>query len=103
RQGGLHAARPRRVIAPTDQRVKPNDSFAAPAQAAHFLTKFVRLAGVVAVGKDHHRGARIHDAPRMPSVERGKAITNAGSATDALRHQREFFYSARHVAVAERR
>ena len=61
------------------------------------------LAGVVAVGDDHHGGARIDHAPRVPAIEGGEALADAGAAADALRHQREPVDRARHVAVAQRR
>src|SRR5580704_12516519 len=44
-QRRLHAARLRGVIAPADQRVEPDDFFAAPPQPAHLLAELTRLAG----------------------------------------------------------
>ena len=76
---------------------------AAPAQPPHFFAELLGLAGVVAVGDDHHRGARIDDAPRMPAIEGGEALADPGAAADALRHQRQLIDRARHVAVAQRR
>ena len=57
---------------------------APPAQPSHLLAKLLRLAGVIAVGDDHHRGAGIDHAPRMPAVERSEALADARAAADAL-------------------
>src|SRR5580700_4863291 len=102
-QRRLHAARLRRVIAPADQRIEPDDFPATPPQPAHLFAKLARLAGVVAVGDDHQRGARIDDAPGVPAIEGGEAFADPGAAADALRHQRQLLDRARHVAVAQRR
>src|SRR6202161_4098269 len=102
-QRRLHAARLRRVIAPADQRIEPDDFPATPAQPAHLLAELARLAGIVAVGDDHQRGARIDDAPRMPAIEGGEAFADPGAAADALRHQRQLLDGARHIAVTQRR
>src|SRR5579862_393995 len=102
-QRRLHAARGRRIVAPADQRIEPDDLFAAPAQPTHRRGKFFGRAGVVAVGDDHHRGARVDDAPCVPAIEGGEAFADPGAAADALRHQRQLFDGARHVAVAQRR
>src|SRR5580700_1437100 len=102
-QRGLHAACLRGVIAPTDQRIEPDDFPATPAQPAHLFAELARLAGVLAVGDDHQRGARIDDAPRVPAIEGGEAFADPRAAADALRHQRQFLDRARHVAIAQRR
>src|SRR5580692_2729876 len=102
-QRRLHAARLRRVIAPADQRIEPDDFFATPPQPAHLFAELFRLAGVVAVGDDHQRGARIDDAPRVPAIERGQTLADLRAAADALRHQRQLLDRARHVAIAQRR
>src|SRR5580698_8016931 len=102
-QRRLHAARLRRVIAPADQRIEPDDLFAAPPQPAHLLAELARFAGVVAVGDDHQRGARIDDAPRMPAIEGGEAFADPRSAADALCHQRQLLDRGCHVAIAQRR
>src|SRR5262245_61634067 len=86
-EGGLHAARLRAVIAPAEQRIETDDTAAAPAQAPHLFAEAFRLAGVVAVGDDHHGGARVDHAPRVPAIEGGEAFADAGAAADALRHQ----------------
>src|ERR1700734_2254578 len=102
-QRRLHAARLRGVIAPADQRVEPDDFFAAPPQPAHLLAELTRLAGVVAVGDDHQRGARIDDAPGMPAIEGGKTFTDPRAAANTLCHQRQALARARDVAIAQRR
>ena len=88
-QRRLHAARLRAVVAPADQRIEPDDPAAASTQAPHFLAKQFRLAGVIAIRDDHHRGARIDDPSRMPTIECGEALADLCAAADALRHQRE--------------
>src|SRR5580704_6486960 len=102
-QRRLHAARLRRVIAPADQRIEPDDLFASPPQPAHLFGELARLAGVVAVGDDHQRGARIDDAPGVPAIEGGEALADSRTAADALRHQRQLLDRACHVAIAQRR
>src|SRR5208282_40572 len=88
-QRRLHAARRRLVVAPADQRIQPDDATAAPREAPHFEAEALRLAGVVAVGDDDERGARIDDALAVPAIEVGQAVADARAAADALRHQRE--------------
>src|ERR1700685_250054 len=94
-QRRLHAARLRGVIAPADQRIEPDDFPATPAQPTHLLTELARLAGVVAVGDDHQRSARIDDAPRVPAIEGGEAFADPRAAAAALRHQRQLLHRAR--------
>src|SRR5262252_3153056 len=101
-QRRLHSPRARAVVAPAEQRVEPDDAPAAPPQAAHLGREPLGLAGVVAVGDDHHGGARIDDAPRVPAVEGREALADAGAAADALRHERELVHRARDIAVAQR-
>src|SRR6202045_2191760 len=81
-QRRLHAARLRRVIAPADQRIEPDDFSAAPPQSAHLFAELARLASVVAVGDDHQRGARINDAAGVPAIEDGKAFADPRAAAD---------------------
>src|SRR5580704_5714092 len=100
-QRRLHAARLRRVIAPADQRIEPDDFLAAPPQPAHLLAELFRLAGVVAVGNDHQRGSRIDDAARVPAIEGGQTLADLRAAADALRRQP--LHRTRDVAVAQRR
>src|SRR5215813_9297177 len=102
-QRGLHPARPWAVIPPADQRIEPDDAPAAPAQAPHLLGEPLRLAGVVAIGHDHDRGARIDHAARVPAVEGREALADAGAAADPLRHQRELVHRTGDVAVAQGR
>src|SRR5580704_5779530 len=102
-QRRLHAARLRRVIAPADQGIEPDDFSAAPPQPAHLFAELFRLAGIVAVGDDHQRGARIDDAPGVPAIEGGQTLADLRAAADALRHQRQPLHGARDVAVAQRR
>ena len=101
-QRGLHAARRRRVVAPADQRVQPDDAAAAPREPPHFEAEALRVAGVVAVGDDDERGARIDDAGAVPAVELGKTLTDPRAAADALRHQREPVDRAPDVPFPER-
>src|SRR3984957_5993490 len=92
-QRRLHAARLRGVIAPADQRIEPDDFSAAPPQPAHLFAELARHAGVVAVGDDHQRGARIDDAAGVPAIEGGETFADPGAAADALRHQRQLLDS----------
>src|SRR5271170_7265646 len=103
RQRRLHAPRLRRIVAPANQRIEPDDFAAAPAEPPHFFAEALRFAGVVAVGDDHDSGARIDDAPRVPTVERSEAFADARAAADALSHQRQFVDGAGYVAIAQRR
>src|ERR1700719_1671780 len=102
-QRRLHAARLRSVIAPADQGIEPDDFSAAPQQPAHLFAELPRLAGVVAVGDDHQRGARIDDAPGVPAIEGGQTFADLGAAANTLRHQRQLLDRARDVAIAQRR
>src|SRR5437870_13021623 len=78
-QGGPHTARLRAVVPPADQRIEPDDPAATAAKAPHLLGKLLGLAGIVAIGDDHHGGARIDDAPRVPAIEGGEAFADAGA------------------------
>src|SRR5580704_7616772 len=102
-QRRLHSPGAGAVVAPADQRIEPDDAAAAPPQTPHLLPELLRLAGVVAIRHDHHGGARVDHAPRVPAIERRKALADARAAADALRHQRELVDRARHIAVAQRR
>ena len=103
RQGCLHAARFGAEAVPADQWVEPDDPAAPLSQAPHLGGEPVGLAGVVAVRDDHDRGARIDHPPRVPAIERGQAVADAGAATDALRHQAQSIDRPGDVAVAQRR
>ena len=63
--------------------------FAAAAKPAHLGGKRLRLAGVVAVGDDDHRGPRIDHALGVPAVEGGEALADPRAAADPFRHQRQ--------------
>src|SRR5262249_16545416 len=97
--GGGVGGGARGVVGPAEQGVEPDDAPAAPPQAAHLGREPLRFAGVVAVGDDHHGGARIDDAPRVPAVEGREALADAGAAADALPPERELGHRARDIAV----
>src|SRR5262245_32013736 len=101
RQRRLHAARLRAEALPADERIEPYDAPASLPQPSHLRGEQLGLAGIVAVGDDHDRGARIYDASRVPAVERRQALADARAAADALRHQPQPIDRAGDVAVAQ--
>src|SRR5262245_348302 len=103
RQCRLHAARLRAVVAPANQGIEPDDAPAAATQTAHFLAEHFRGAGIVTVGNNHHRSARIYHAFRVPTVKRGETFPDLGAAANPLCHQRQLVHCARDIAVTQRR
>ena len=86
RQGGLHAARARRIVVPPHQRIEPDDAFASTPQSAHRRRERLGSAGVESVREDHHAGAGVNDPARVPAIERGETLADPRAAADALRH-----------------
>src|SRR5258707_574014 len=68
RERRLHAARDRRVVAPAEERVEPDDAAAAQAEAPHLGAERSRLAGGGAVRDAGQGGARVGDAACGPTI-----------------------------------
>src|SRR5262245_56688860 len=89
RQRGLDAGGLRRVALPSRHRVEPDNAAAAPRQRRHLAAEQCGIAGLVAVGNDHHAGARMDHAGGVPAVEGLQALADPGAAAGALRHHGE--------------
>jgi hypothetical protein len=101
RQCGRHTARRRLVTVPTDQRIEPDDALATAPKRRHFRAEHVGRAGIVTVGKDHHAGARMNDAHRMPAIKASQTVADSRTATDAFRHQAETIKRLARVLLAQ--
>src|SRR5579864_985822 len=88
-QRRLDTARFGRITLPTHHRIEPDDAAATAAEGRHLAIKQRNIAGLIAVGDDHHAGARMDYACGMPAIERLKAFADPRPAARALRHDRE--------------
>src|SRR5437016_12536379 len=76
----LHASRQRLVIGRSQQRIQPDESVARPLQAAHFDTKYFRIAAIPAVGNQKHDRPVVEDPTAPLDVERAQRLADPSSA-----------------------
>src|SRR6516165_10050919 len=98
-QRGADAGGDRRVALPCHHRVEPDDAAAAFCQRRHLATEQICIAGLVAVGNDHHTRARMNHARGMLTVEGRKALADPGAATRALRQNRQPIQRPRRISL----
>ena len=78
-----------RIALPSHHRVEPDDAAAAFCQRRHFSSEQGSVAGLVAVGHDHHAAARMDHPRGMPAIKGLQALADPGAAARALRHDRQ--------------
>src|SRR6267378_757225 len=102
RQCCLDAGSLGRIALPRHHRIEPDNAAAAFCQRRHLAAEQRGVAGLVAIGHNHHARARMQYARGVPAVEGLQAFADFCAAAGALRHDRQPVERARGILLLHR-